>query len=175
MRTTLLVCLLSGLVFTHTAFAQDDAAKRSEAPQKFYRLDFVVKELENDKTINSRTHSTSLSVSNGAPASIRTGSRVPYVTGPPTSKQYQFFDMGVNIDCRDARETPSGQLTLTINVDISSLVIAKEAGGDLPPIVRTTRWSSPVLVPVKKATTVFSSDDPSGNRKMQLEVTVTPI
>jgi hypothetical protein len=31
------------------------------------------------------------------------------------------------------------------------------------------------VVPIKKPTTVFSSDDPSGNRKMQLELTATPI
>jgi hypothetical protein len=145
------------------------------SPVRFYRLEFVVKELENEKVINSRSYATSIYVNTREPASIRAGTRVPYVTGGSTGKQYNYYDVGVNIDTREARELPSGQLTLNLNVDISNVVVTKESSGELPPTVRNTRWSSPVVVPIKKSVTVFSSDDPSGNRKVQLDLTATPI
>jgi hypothetical protein len=176
-RTT--VCLLAGIVVANACFAQEEQPKRAEpvpAP-RLYKLEFVVKEVENDKVVNSRAYSLSLSANSRENASIRAGSRVPYATtsNPATTKQYTFYEIGVNIDCRDARELPAGQLTLNLTVDVSSIVATKESGGDAPPVVRNTRWSSPVMVPIKKPTTVFSSDDPAGNRRMQLEVTALPM
>ena len=53
---------LLGLGFASACLGQEEQAKRPEQPQpRFYRLDFVVKELENDKVINSRVYSTTLS------------------------------------------------------------------------------------------------------------------
>jgi hypothetical protein len=177
MRTAL--CLLAGIVVANGCFAQGEESKRAEAAVqlRFYRLDFVVKELENDKIINSRLYAALLPVNSAEAASIRAGTRVPYASSPlgTPSRQYNYYDVGVNIDCRQARELASGHLALTLNVDVSSVVVSKEGGGDLPPVVRNTKWSSLVVVPTKKPTIVFSSDDPSGNRKMQLELTATPI
>ena len=169
------VCLLMGLGMVSACIGQEAKPAEAAAPQpRFYRLEFVLKELENDKVINSRAYSTSLSSNTREGASIRAGSRVPYATGGTTSKQINYFDIGVNIDCRDARELASGHLTLYLSVDVSSLLGAKE-GTDISPSVRNTKWGSPVVIPIKKPTTVFSSDDPSGNRKMQLELTAIPI
>jgi len=178
------VFLLAGLAVASACLAQEEQAKRQEAtaPQpRFYRLEFVLKELENDKVINSRVYFTSLSANTRDGASIRAGSRVPYAQtsfnpgGGIASKQYQYYDIGVNIDGRDAKELGSGQLTLFLSVDVSSLLVTKEPNAEVPPSVRNTKWTSPVVIPIKKPTTVFSSDDPSGNRKMQLELTATPI
>jgi hypothetical protein len=176
-------CLLAGLVTVSAGFGQEEQAKRAETPPpRFYRLEFLLKELENDKVVNSRAYATSLSANTREGSSIRAGSRVPYASGifnpgpgGATTKQYQFYDIGVSIDCRDARELGSGQLTLFLSVDVSNILVTKESSGELPPSVRNTKWSSPVVIPIKKPTTVFSSDDPSGNRKMQLELTATPV
>ena len=154
--------------------SQTERAKPVDAAPQFYRLDFVVRELDNDKVINSRTYTSTLAVG-AAPSSIRSGSRIPVATGSPTGTQYQYYDLGVNIDYRDARELAAGLLTLTLNVDISSVVVTKDTTSQLPPVVRNTRWTSPVVVPVKKATTVYSSDDASGNRKVQMQLTATPL
>jgi hypothetical protein len=174
---------LLGLGVASACLGQEEQSKRAEPQPRFYRLDFVVKELENDKIINSRVYSSTLSANTreGVPSSIRAGSRVPYAQtsfspgGGIASKQYNFYDIGVYIDSREARELSSGQLALSLSVDVSSLLVTKESNAELPPSVRNTKWSSPVVVPIKKPTTVFSSDDPSGNRKMQLELTATPI
>src|SRR6476620_4455250 len=71
---------------------------------KFYKLDYVVKELEAGKVVNSRSYSTmaQVSVPGGErnSASIRAGGRVPVASTNGT----QFFETGVNIDSSSLRE-----------------------------------------------------------------------
>jgi hypothetical protein len=50
-----------------------------------------------------------------------------------------------------------------------------EAPSTLPPLIRQNKWNSTVIIPVGKATTLFSSDDLHSKRKLQLEVTATPV
>jgi hypothetical protein len=59
------------------------------APTKFYKLEFVVKEIDGAKVLNARTYSVMVSgvvvsgereIATGS-CSIRTGNRVPYFTG----------------------------------------------------------------------------------------------
>lgn len=183
MTWKLAALMLAGIACASVSSGQDDQAKPFVPQLRFYRLEFVVKEFESDKVINSRAYTATVAanIRDNSAASIRAGSRIPYSTsrgeapGTMVSTQFNFYDIGVNIDSREARELPSGQLTLNVSVDISSLIIAKEQTGSLPPAVRNTKWSSLVVIPVKRPTTIFSSDDPSGNRKMQLELTATPI
>jgi hypothetical protein len=183
---SLSISLLASLVIGQLCLAQQSEAKAGESNPpgpRFYRLDFTVKELEMDKVVNTRTYSTTLSNDSRHKASIRVGSRVPVSTSPRqaegaqalVSTQHTFYDVGVNIDANEGRDLGNGQYTLNVETDISSVVTGKDATGDLPPVVRRTTWRSPVVVPLRKATTVFSSDDPTGNRKMQLELTVSPM
>jgi hypothetical protein len=44
-----------------------------------------------------------------------------------------------------------------------------------PPVIRSTRWSADVIVPFRKATMLFSSDDAMSKRQLQMELTATPI
>ena len=178
----LLMCVLGIYLVGPLCLAQQPEAKTGESaapPLRFYRLEFAVKELENDKVVNTRTYSTTLSTDLRQKTSVRVGSRVPVVTstgtGGAVSTQHNFFDVGVNIDANEGQELGNGQYALNLEADISSLVIGKDATGDLPPVVRRTNWRSPVIVPLRKATTVFSSDDPTGNRKIQLALLVTPL
>jgi hypothetical protein len=43
------------------------------------------------------------------------------------------------------------------------------------PVIRQVKWNAPVIVPLGKPTVIFSSDDPSSKRQMQLELTARPI
>ena len=172
--------LLFSFLLAGSCFGQEDPVKRTDTPtsQRFYRLDFVVKEFENDKLINSRAYTTTLLAdARDKGASIRAGGRVPFATSLVAGggKQFSYYDVGVNIDSDGARELPSGQLALNVSAEVSNLVATKENTGDQPPVVRNMKWRSAVMVPVKRPTIIFSSDDPSGNRKMQLELTATPI
>lgn len=139
---------------------------------KFYKLDFAVKEVEGGKVVNSRTFSTMLSLhvpgSSSPQSSIRSGGRVPVTTGNGTS----FFDLGVNLDVRELRESAQGDVSVFITADIST--IAQETPSAIP-VVRQNKWTGAVLIPLKKPTVVFTSDDLSSKRQVQLELTATPM
>ncbi len=148
-------------------FAQDPVKDNP----KFYKLDFVVKELDDNKVISAKAYSTTVMADErNRGASIRTGNRVPYNTGAG----FQYADIGVNIDCHQARELGT-QLMLTITAEISSVPSDSEPAPNRLPMVRQNKWNSSVLVPIGKPATVFSSDDLNSKRKMQLDVTATAV
>jgi hypothetical protein len=141
-------------------------------PQKFYKLEFVVKEVEGGKVLNARTYSTTVSTDpRESTTQIRAGGKVPYQNPSGDSKNFQYLDLGVNIDCRGIKEVERG-LSLYVSADISSVPSDPAAPAAA---IRQNRWSSTTLVPLKKPTLVFSSDDPMSKRQMQLEITATPI
>jgi len=157
---------LLGFVLAGTALAQSE-------PARFYKLDFVVKEVEGGKVVNSRMFSAMLAVAmpgrDNPAASIRTGGRVPVTLGGST--QFQYYDVGVNIDARDLREA-QGDVSLMVQADIN--LVAQEQAGQSP-VTRQNRWSGMVLAAVKKPTIVFASDDFTSKRQLQLELTATPV
>jgi hypothetical protein len=145
---------------------------------KFYKLEFVVKEVEAGKVLNARAYSitaSNLEPPSMAACTIRTGSKVPT---PITSSgaggmNFTFLDVGVSIDCYSIRDSQTG-LTLTVSADISS-ILQETATPANPPVIRQNKWAAHVIVPFKKPTVLFSSDDATTKRQMQLELTVTPI
>jgi hypothetical protein len=165
----LISALLAG-----TCWAQ--AKKSKDEQQKFYHLDFVVKEVADGKVINSRSYSTMISTGgNPLPAEIRAGNKVPIQTGPAGNRQPDYLDVGVNFDCRSAGEVES-QLALNVTAEVSNLAPGQIPGsGPLPPLLRQNKWSSDVILPLRKPTVIFSSDDPTSTHKMQVELTATPI
>jgi hypothetical protein len=166
MKSLTLACLAMFLV------AQPSPAQPPTPPPDspvFYRLDLVIKENEGGKVINSRNYSMEIAVDpprgGGPGSSIRTGSRVPI---PGKDSGITYIELGINFDCRSAKEV-GNQLSLFISVDVSS--VAEPAS--TPPIIRNTKWASTVLIPVRKPTVIFSSDDAMSKRQMQLEITAT--
>jgi hypothetical protein len=145
-------------------FAQDTPP---EAP-KFYKLDFVVKELSAGKVTNSRAYST-ITRAEHSSQSIRTGDKVPVSAG---GNAFTYLDVGVNIDVMDVAQT-GADLRMHVTADISSA--EKDTGLPNAPIIRQTRWSSDVVVPLKRATVLFSSDSPASKSQTQLELTATMV
>lgn len=153
----LIVCL------TSPTWAQDTI--------KFFRLDFVIKELDENKITSAKTYSTFMSTDDRKRATqIRTSNKIAYASAP---NSFQFLDVGVNIDCTRLQEL-NGQLALELQAEVSSI-----PGGEIvpgtPPVIRQNRWNSTVLLPVGKPTTLFSSEDQYSKRKMQLELNVTAV
>jgi hypothetical protein len=164
-RSKLGIMFLSAVVAAGTCFAQ-----KPTEDAKYYHLDFVVKELESGKVINTRSYM--MTVATGAGTSvIRSGSKVPISTGGEAPGSSTYLDMGVNIDCRAAKEIQD-QLALSVSAEIAS--VATESPSNRP-LIRQTKWESIVIVPVRKPTTIFSSDDPTTKRQTQLELTAVPI
>jgi type II secretory pathway component GspD/PulD (secretin) len=175
-RNVLNLVVMGILVVAGVGSAQNQEAPKSAEPQKFYKLEFVVKEVEGSKVLNARSYSMTVAADTRETASMRTGSRVPFVVGSGNSVQY--IDIGVNIDCRSIREVQDG-LALFLTAEISSVPSESQSpastGAATPPVVRQNKWSSSAIVPLKRATLVFSSDDVASKRQMQLELTATPI
>jgi len=182
-----LVSSWGGKVFAQESDKSPEAAKAPEPPAHFYHLEFLVQETGPDgKPTNSRTYSGTVSTSRTDRGfSMRTGSRVPIVTGMTSVDnknmpvQFQYIDVGVSIDARDARET-GDKLALSLNADISSLAdpagsaIASSANNSAP-VVRQNKWQAGVLIPIGKSAVVFTSDVLDSKGGMQLVVTATPI
>ena len=173
MKTALSLPLLALVTGSGMAFAQTPAAPKE--PPKFYKLEFVFHEVDGGKVLNSRSYSA-IASAGGDVLTIRAGGRVPISSG---GTQFTYYDLGVNIDCRAITEVPRDQaLSLTVTADISS--IPTEAGSPVgppppAPTIRQTKWSSGVIVPLKKPTLLFASDDLMSKRQVQLELTATPI
>lgn len=149
---------------------------------KFYRLDFVLKELDENKVVSQKNYSTFMSADERwqKGASIRSGTKVPYQS---PGVNFNYVDVGVNIDCQRLQEL-NGQLVVQVSADITSVPAPSGVGaggttgeGNVPgvPVVRQNRWNSVAVVAIGKATTLFSSDDLNTKRKLQLELTATPI
>jgi len=160
---------LSTIIMTGVMAGACLAQSATEEP-KYYHLDFVVKELESGKVINVRSYSMTISTGNTGTFVTRTGNKVPISTGEGAGS-LTYIDVGVNIDCRAAKEIQD-QLALNISAEISSVATQSPANR---PLIRQTKWSSNVIVSVRKPTTVFSSDDPTSKGQTQLELTAIPI
>jgi len=143
-------------------------AESGEAP-KFYKLDFVVKEVESGRVMTSRAYS--MLVATDSTGSLRAGSKVPIRTADGAAAS--FVDVGTNFDCKIMKESPQHDLSLFLTAEISSTV-HDTAKPDYP-VIRQNKWSSNIVVPMKKASVIFSSDDATTKGQVQLELTATPI
>ena len=151
------------------AFAQD-ANKPVKLPGHFYKLVYVVQEVsESGKVTNSRTYMTNVQVGDESGVQIRTGSRIPVSTG---GTQWQYVDMGVNIDSRHAEEI-DGKLALQVTAESNDFAMPTS---ETPhPVIRQNKWSANVLIPTGKPVIIFSSDDLSSKSKVQVELTATRV
>ena len=131
-----------------------------------YRVSYRVNELENGKTINSRSYTMTSSLN--SIAQTRIGSRVPYSTG----KDIQYQDVGMSIDCT-LREK-DGKLQVHSVLDMTTLS-SKEATPSLPgqPVFGHMRMMDVTPATIGKPAFVGSVDDVASNRYYEIHVTVT--
>ena len=185
MRKITIICgaLALALSVQHSTLAQEAAktqetAKVPEPPVHYYRLEFIAQEIGADgKPANNRSYAGMASTGRGQGiVSVRTGSRIPVVTGSSSGaeKQVQYLDVGVNIDARDVHEV-DGLLAVQLSAEISSLATPTGVSEPSTPVIRQTRWQAPVLIPLRNPTVVFTSDDLDSKGSTQLVVTATPL
>ena len=138
---------------------------QDEANQtKFYRFDFVFKENEGGKLSGQRNYTAT--GNRFSAIQLRSGEKIPVAN--LKSGESTYLDVGTNIDCRILQEKPE-ELQLYVAADTST------ADSRVPPIVSQTKWSSNLLVPLKKPVIIFTSDGTGRNIQTQLELTVTPL
>jgi hypothetical protein len=138
----------------------------------FYKLNFVLKEMDEGKLVNQRSFTLGVAASSRASSersSLRAGTRLPVGIG---DKGYmQYVDVGTNIDAYRILEGTDG-LELEISTEISSVAPESSGRADSTPI-RQVRATSSVLAPVGKPTLVFTADDTVSKHRFALELTPT--
>lgn len=179
-------CAMVGMMccLSLRAGAQDDARQekpetsvRANVPKSLstYRVDFVLSELVEDKTVNSRSYS--IVTVDGEYNKLRTGARYPVATSNTAgANSFQYLDVGVNIDCHV--EERAGMVELVATIDSSSASwpdtsSAHSAPGQ--PIVSQIRSDIRPLLKPGVRTTVSSMDDPVSKRRFQFDVTVSRV
>ncbi len=184
------------LLFLVPAFISVARAQESSTPSKaeigpnagkppahFYRLDFVLKELDQaGRPVNSRAFSIIVSTAGTRSGTFVVGSKIPIVTGSEDSKngpdklmtEFQYVDIGVKSSVRDLREDGGG-LTFHLDTVVSNLETPSVLAGVSEPVISQNEWNADVLIPIGKATTVFKSDSLDNKGSMQLEVTATRV
>jgi hypothetical protein len=163
------------------AVGQGTSGDRQNAKAPFvphyYHLVFVVKEIEAGKVINSRSYFMTIGTVDGSmnsfnPRSIRTGTKIPTEFEPG---KMSYVDVGVNIDCRTVVDLGS-RLAMDLSAEVSN--VQKEAGDTSKianPLIQQNKWNSQVVVVLGKPTVVFSSDEVTSKRAIELELTATEI
>jgi hypothetical protein len=156
------------------------SAKTAFVPH-YYHLVFVVKELDAGKVINSRNYAMSIGTTenqNTFARSIRTGTKVPieYEQGKIT-----YVDLGVNLDCKNVVSL-GDKLGMEVSAEISSLQhvsaddLRPQSGRPAAtPVIQQNKWNSQVVVAMGKPTVLFSSDEVTSKRTLELELMATEI
>jgi hypothetical protein len=169
----ILACFCGVKLLAQEAVNQPAPTKNAEGPVHFYHLEFVVQELGADsKPANSRVYTVDANTDRvNRNTSIRTGSRVPI---PISGSSFQYVDLGVNIDVRNAHEV-DGKLALEVTADVSGLATPSSVSTASAPVIRTNRWQSPILIPLNKEMVVFTSDSLDSKGSMQIQVTAKSV
>jgi hypothetical protein len=174
------------LVVTTTALAQESKPESRPARNDFnwarspYRLDYIIKEMDDSKVVNTRTYSLVMQSAEERGRSIgevKTGSRVPISTqtGKDGGSSIQYLDVGINIQAQ-LYLLENSSLLLTGNVEISTLASGTEAiGAGGAPIIRQVRSNTTSEVTAGKANQIAALDDPISKHRFVIEVTPTKL
>ncbi len=177
------ICLFALVFYPATsAIAADtsaqtttDSAKPAPAASGTYKLTFVVKEFAAEKLTGSRSYSAVYFEGRGGkPGSIRAEDQVPTMNsdGHPG-----FQHIGVFIDfmwlglASEVTSLGSPHVSINVDVDITSIAPPATGAANSQPLIREQRWGSSLALELNKPTLLFSSDDPTADRKTQVEVT----
>jgi hypothetical protein len=177
MRNTTALLLATLLLPAFCIHAQE----KKEEPAT-YKVEFTLHDGTDADGKAGRRYS--MLVSTSGKGVFRVGNRVPYATGSfqpstganplPVTTQYQYFDVGVNIDC-SVREA-SGKINVRADLDVSTVVQHDRSGaaGTAPnPTISQIKMNVDALVNPGKPTVVASIDDPVTMRKFAVDVSVT--
>lgn len=158
-----LICC--ALLLAAGAFGQSSA--KPEESHARYKLNFVLKQLDQGKVLSSHNYAT-YAEANAGGAQIRTGNRIPVDVGG--DKGVQYIDVGFNCDARVDRQENANSLGLEVVWDLSTMPAV--TGSEK--IIRQVRVKSTPSVAFGKQTLVGSADDINSGQQFELWVTVTP-
>jgi hypothetical protein len=158
---------------------------QEEPVNQVYRVEFKITD-SSEASARSERH-YSLLVEGSTKSVLKVGSRVPVATGsfqpaagggsasPAVNTQFQYIDIGVNIECR-VRDA-GGKAAIHGSIDISSVVQHTGPGtGTQPnPTLGQTKLELDATLDLGKATVIASVDDPVSMRQLAIQATVTKV
>jgi hypothetical protein len=165
---------------------QDDTAKASDKIQMTqFRVQVVFTELEGEKKISSLPYTFLVNAGDGntrvTPTTVRMGLRVPVFTmpaGSSTPAQYQYVDMGTNLDGR-VEKTADGRFALHLGMERTSAyspVAGKPVSGKEPtsvqPVIQQFRSNSDLLFRDGQTIQASVSTDPVTGNVLKVDVTL---
>ncbi|MGA9670360.1 MAG: hypothetical protein WBQ94_14200 [Terracidiphilus sp.] len=151
------------------------ASKASaETAPRTYRLTYTITELDGTKRLGTQHYALTVNP-DSRPVKIKLGSRVPVpignastsATGAITNTQYQYVDVGLNIEAR-VREFDSG-VEVFSNVDQSGIG-EEESAMKGNPVIRNSSLENTALLTAGKPTVLGSLDIPGSTRHLDIEV-----
>jgi hypothetical protein len=148
-------------------------AGRDGNTENFFKLAFVMYELDDAKRTNQRDYMLIARTDNQS-SSIRVATRVPVYT---EEKKMTYVDAGLTIRC-SVKEQIDRRVQLHCDIEVSSFVRPEQiasSGNTVPaaPVLRTTRTDSWVLLTLGKPAILNTVDDINSAKRMQIEVTAT--
>ena len=172
MRTSAVVFLAALLM---PAAALRGQEKGGSADAAVYRVEFNIHD-------GSASRRYVMMIEGNDKGVMRLGQKVPYATGslnpgapggPMVATQFNYADVGVNIDCR--LNELNGKVSMKASLEIST-VLPQDKGAQqtIPsPTIGQLRIDVNGIVNLGKTTMVASVDDPVTSRKFDVEATVT--
>ena len=166
--------------------AKDQSAKKevlagqNGMTENFFKLAFVIYELDDGKRTNQRDYMM-IGRTDNQPSTIRVSTRVPiYTEVKGNDKQYTYIDAGLTIRC-SWKEQVDRRLQFHCDIEMSSFVRPEQIAGAIgkagpeAPVMRTTRTESWALLTLGKPAVFTTVDDINSAKRMQVEVTATKI
>jgi hypothetical protein len=136
-----------------------------------YRLNFALQETENGKNVGVRNYT--MLIAPQSSSKLNSGTKIPLPSGPAANQQYTYVDVGVSVRARV--QDRGGQLLLAAEVELSNLGAERENAGRAAPRIQQLRADIDTAIPLGKATSIASLDDPVSPRHYDIEVTATKI
>ncbi|HMD40843.1 MAG TPA: hypothetical protein VKH15_16275 [Candidatus Acidoferrum sp.] len=193
MKKIILLAAISALSFGAQASWPQDKGKSDDAAKSAHgelgitplRVQVVFTEYDGDKKIGSLPYTILVNSDDKGPqAAVRMGLRVPIeISGAPGSHQFQYQDVGTNLDGR-ADRTDDGRFLLKLNVEKSSVYAPSEsqktataAGNELSnhPIVQTFKTQVNLLIRDGQTIQSTVATDPVSGHVTKLDVTLNVI
>lgn len=162
---------LAGMALAQESAPAPGIKPPQESPLSVFKLDFVLRELQDGKAINARNYS--MIVENRGRGDLRTGARVPVTVS--NDKGMQYMDIGVNIGCGNVR-AKEDNVTFNTSIEVSSFALPEQSTtGGTPPVLRNMRAQMDAAVPLGKPTVIGIIDDANSTKRYEVAVTATKL
>jgi hypothetical protein len=166
----LLILAVTGGLAAQEAQSSGSNQNGSVKSLNFYKIQFVLREVQDKKVLNSRSYTMVLE--DHKQGSTKIGNRVPVPTG---ASQFQYIDVGINITANVHGEGPLVQLDSAIEVSSFALPeqekTASAAGG--APIVRQIHANLSPVLHAGEQSVIGIITDATSTREYEIAATVT--